>query len=359
MKLFAFNNNQIKSDLPDVVLFQKLETFTNASVNFLDRTLSIVPPFHMDIPEDCRLPAFDPHFNISYEECCQQRVRAIVERQNQTDRPITLFYSGGIDSSLVLTSFIKELGQSDAEKRVKVVMTSTSISENPWMWEKVLRRSQFELISGERHQSLYRNNIIVTGELNDQLHGSDMYRALISLYGDGILDAPWSEEGILHYLKRRGLDKVTAARWCRLLMGQVLNAPCEIVTLADFWWWINFSCKWTSVYWRMLLFTSEPEVVKPDWLGNYVHFFGTPNFQKWSMINRSQKHQGSWITYKWHARDLVCDLVGREYADKTKRGSLWEIMRVKKKFAAIDNTFGFHDGFDIDRWYNPNNSFTG
>lgn len=198
----------------------------------------------------------------------------------------------------------------------------------------------------------------MTGEFNDQLHGSDMYRQLIAWKGDSILNDIWNEDMIRGYLQLKMPDDPDVEFWVMTLINIVNRSPCQVHTMADFWWWINFSAKWTTVFWRMLLFADNPSYINRQWItNNYMHFFGSQNFQKWSMVNRTQKHKGNWLTYKWHARDLVCQVAGQEYGMKTKRGSLWEIVKVKKKADAIDDNFNFYYDINPLSWYNINNHF--
>lgn len=356
---YCFNANRFK-DLPgeDVRRWNTLFELINFNVTFIDRTGGIVMPIRSSFPEQLAMPTYDPNFGMTYEECCQARVREILAQQEAKDVPIRLLYSGGIDSSLILTSFIKELGLAETEKRVQIVLSVESIEENPWMWERVLRRSGFQMLNGEAHAGDWnRDRILVGGEFNDQVLGSDLYKDVVRWRGDSILDQPWTEDLMTEYYLRK-LSPADAEMWTRMFSAHLRRAPCSVETVADWWWWINFSCKWNSVYFRILMYARDHANITADYLNNYYYqFFGDENFQKWSMVNRTDKIKGSWHTYKWKARELVADFCGQEYVQKMKRGSLWRLLGYKRGAELIDDQYSYVMDVNAADWYQPNNSF--
>jgi len=141
-------------------------------------------------------------------------------------------------------------------------------------------------------------------------------------------------------------------------LGSFMPAPCPVETVADWWWWINFSCKWHSVYFRMLMFVHDTANINQQYLDDhYCQFYGDENFQRWSMVDRKHKIDGSLITYKWHARQLVADICGKEYLSKVKKGSLWRLLSFKKSADLLDNDYNYIFNAVPDDWYEPDNSF--
>lgn len=357
---YFYNANKFKEGGDDVKLFSELFNIINFNVSFIDRTDTIKLPIRTAVAPQLVMPAYDPTFSLTYEECCQEQVRSILERQEQLDVPIRLLYSGGIDSSLILASFIKELGIANAEKRIQLVLSTDSIEENPWMWEKIIRRSNFEFLNGENHATDWgTDRILVGGEFNDQLLGSDIYRTMFQWKSGDILNQPWTESLITEYCVYKGLPIKQAEAWTDIFTKLLRAAPCPVETVADWWWWINFSCKWASVYFRILIYAINHRTINQQYLDTYYcQFYGSESFQKWSMVDRVHKHQGSFITYKWHARELVANFLGGdEYKSKVKRGSLWKLLGYKKGAEVIDNGYSYHLDSKPEDWYNPNNTF--
>jgi hypothetical protein len=363
--LYNFNPPRFRdvADCSDVKAWQALydSKIVNYGISFADRTGVIKIPLKTAVAPQNIMPAYDPCFNMTYEECCQLSAQKLFERQDRLDVPIRLLYSGGIDSSTILASLIKQVGLAEVEKRVELVLNPTSIEENRWMWEKVIRRSKIRFLTSETHEDWTSNRILVAGEGNDQLFGSDLFKDLQQWKGTAVFSALWSDELIYEYLHTwKHMPQTHADTWTRLMSAALRAAPCPVETLTDWWWWINFTCKWSCVYFRIANAVSNPDIIDQSYMDDYFcQFFNTEHHQKWSMVDRVNKHKNTQDSYKYHAKELICSFLGDNgYMIKAKRGSLWEIMAHKKKAMAIDANYSFYwDIPDISDYYEPNNSF--
>jgi len=360
--LYAYNPARVQlQSTPDVVRWKNINRIINDNISFIDRTGFIKLPVDAGVPASMHLPKYDSSFNLSYTECCQLQVQRILKQQEALDKPIRLMYSGGIDSSMVLLSFINELGVEQLGTRLEIAMSSLSIDENPAMWEKVLRRSDIKLINSlEFNQGVCNDYILVGGEFNDQLFGSAMIKSLLKWKPASELLAPRSLSLLIEYFIWVGLDQRESERWANLFYGLADRAGFEIYSTWDVFWWLNFTCKWTSVYFRFLIFSPAQELNEQYLNDNYIQFFGTTEFQQWSMNDRDHKHHGTWNSYKWYPRQLISQfLKDKSYLEKAKRGSLYHVVRGRKSNDAIDSNYNFVNLSTIDSSliYNPNNSF--
>ena len=356
---YSYNPNRFTDiNSQDVHRWLSLYSIINYNVTFIDRTNTVQIPIRTKVPVQLQMPLYDSSFRLSYEECCQARVRNILEKQDKFNVPIKLLYSGGIDSSLILVSFIKEIGLAETEKRVSLVMSTDGIEENPWMWERIIRRSNFKIINSETHDGDWsKDRILVGGEFNDQLMGSDIYKDLVRWQGDKILDTKWTPALIIQYLIPK-VGPSYAEMWFYLMEKIIKTAPIPIVTIAQWWQWINFTCKWSSVYFRLISCARNNSVIDEQYLNNYYfQFYGDTNFKQWSMNDSTDKIKGSWHTYKWKARQLVSDICGQEYEQKMKRGSLWRLIGFKKSAEVIDENYNLIPKINSSDWYKPDNSF--
>lgn len=359
MKAFSYNPNRFRhADIRELDTWLALYRLINPNVSFIDRTGCIRLPVKTAVPAHLTMPKYDPDFNIGYEDCCQQQVIALLQAQDKLDKPLRILYSGGIDSSLIVVSFIKQLGMKETEKRIQLVMSWDSIEENPWLWEKVLRNSRINIVPGELHDSDWdRDRILVGGEFNDQLMGSDIYKDLVRWRGNKILKTRWRPSLINEYCLHKGMDKVQSDTWTAVLSKQCQQAPVPVESFADFWWWINFSCKWNAVYFRLLMHVRNHDIIDQGYLEKYYcQFYGNESFQKWSMVDRTHKHQDTWLSYKWYAKRLICNFLGDDtFMNKVKRGSLWTLLSYKHPSAMIDDQYGFHQDVDIAAVYDQEN----
>jgi len=360
MKVIAYNPNCfVHAQGSDWDRYRSLFKLIGYGVSFVDRTGYIKTPVDTVTLPEFAIPVYDSNFNLSYNDCCLRRAAELADLQTSVDRPIRIMYSGGIDSSLILSSFIQSMGLSAAAQRIEVVMNYDSVQENPWMWEKIIRPN-FKIINSDLHGSFWnRDSILVGGEGNDQLLGTDIYMDIVARYGNGILDKLCTQDLIRDYFVQRGLTESEQDLWLGLFGQQSKQCPTPIDTIAEYWWWINFSCKWASVYHRMMFYAQDPSGIDSEYLATYYQqFFNTDYFQQWSLKDRDHKHQGNYITYKFHARELIADFMSApEYLKKIKHPSLSNVTKFKYACDLIDSDYQFQYQIDARDWYNPDNSF--
>ena len=361
MSVYAYNPNVFANvDRADLQLWRSLYKFISYAVSFVDRTGTIQIPIHTETPQHLAMPEYDPNFSMTYEECCDHKVSELIELQDRLDIPIRIMYSGGIDSSLILISFIKRLGVDQTSRRVEVFLDQESIQENPALWHKFIL-PYFRIVDSDRYGTRFdKQGILIGGEGNDQLFGSDIYKDVIRWGGNKILDTAWTEGLIRDYFKYKKLTQAESDVWFEQFSRLINAAQCSIVTIADWWWYINLTCKWASVYHRMLFYVTQPQLVNNDYIETYFQqFFNTDHFQRWSLVNRDQKHQGDYLSYKFHARDLIADFLNdTQYRLKIKRPSLGHITRFRYACDLIERDYNFRYQINPLDYYNPTNSFT-
>jgi hypothetical protein len=345
----------------DVRLWAEIYKLVSINVCLVDRFAGFKVPFRFDLYEPFRLPARIDGFADSYEDCCWRRASEIARLQEEKRVPIALLYSGGIDSTLVLVCFAKLFG-AQLKDRVKVFLSPDSIRENPAFYFSFIRKN-CHIESSERFSSLFDgSHIIVSGELNDQLYGSDIARLLGSYEHSGKMKAAYTREAVVRLFKLKGMSEHAANTWFDLIDEHARRAPCRVETVYDFFWWLNFAFKWQCVYFRMLLRIDAAQRRNIDrrFVDTYYQpFFGTPEFQKWAMANPDMKIQDSWRTYKFPAKRLIYEFNRDEqYLDyKTKAGSLFRLFVQKSTPVALTRDFEFVHELVPEDLYVEDNSF--
>ena len=338
---------------------------TNAvTAPYIDRTNKIKFPIRTQIPDSCLMPDYDSNFNMDYMECSIDQALQIYKQREILNVPVYIFWSGGIDSSMTVISFIAAKGMDYAKKHVKIVMTPESIIENPFLYYDYILPN-LDIVSGEHVDTLWgTDKIIVTGELNDQLIGSDVMRDFIAFKGSKDTFTEWKESEVARYYhQHKKMPMHHAEVWAKILSDCVRTAQCPVYDYWDFYWYITFACKWLYVKHRLLVY-SDPSITPfenyKEYDVHHVPFYDSINFQKWSMKNPHMKHQQSWETHKWLPRKLVSEFMNRpEYLNKTKNGSLWRLAISKSRVNAIDQDLNTYSEISIADWYNPENSFQG
>ena len=234
-------------------------------------------------------PGADPCVH-SFDTACMARARHIwAESEADPKRflDVAVMWSGGIDSTLALVCLLRaaeDIGQRRRERLV-VVLDEKSIGEYPFFHENFINKSGAPGLRSERldNQSLASvarrtDRLSVTGELGDQLFGSDRcYAAFVPVWppppqilpeadtGSFLpqqqpsyakppnpnwftagLHAPW-QETLLPALEDKQLLCGSRAEWEAWIQPQLAAAPFPIRSTFDMLWWLNFSCKWQQV----------------------------------------------------------------------------------------------------------------
>lgn len=351
----AHSNNH---NLPGVARFSQFFKLFNPAVVFVDRTNTIKIPFR--VKSLFPMPKFRP-MKKTFEEICNERARELLLRAEKLGVKLNVFYSGGIDSTLLLVSLLKNATPTQ-KANIVVLLSEASIEENPNFYRehiygklKVDSAMLFPHLLGSRH-------MFVGGEHNDQLFGSDMMGKLILRFGNSIIHQPYNRETFFTFFNEILDDDESTNFYLDMFERLKKAAPVDIVTNHDYLWWINFSLKWQSVFLRILHYATPRNVSNIDlaYINTYYnHFYNTEDFQLWSMNNPDKKIKDTWNTYKWLCKDIIYDYTGdADYRDnKIKHGSLYFLLAQQDSYDFIDESMKFWKELNPQEYYNPNNDF--
>lgn len=329
----------------------------NLGVVPIDRTGTITFPVRTEslFP----MPAFKT-FTKTYEDICNERARELLQRAHTLNVPLYTFWSGGIDSTTVLVSLLKNATAQQRE-RIVVLMSEESISENPNFYRdhvhgklKCDSSAMFPYLLGTK-------NLMVNGEHNDQVFGSDIVASVIARFGPEVIHKPYDRQLLYTFLSEKVGERL--GEFYVVLFERLKDAsPIDISTNYDIFWWINFSVKWQTVYTRMLSYTAKRNVpaVNAEYLQTYyAPFYNTESFQLWSMNNPDKKIRDEWRSYKWPAKKVIYDFTkDADYRDnKTKRGSLYHLILQQIPSNFIDSSYRFYEYCSPEEYHRPVNDF--
>lgn len=335
------------------------------NVMLVDRSKAIQMPYNFNVSPNSEIPSIPVGFNKTYENICNERAIEILEKQKQLNIPIYLLYSGGIDSTLVLLSLLKNKPLNELKDILVVAMSPESIGENPNFYKNYIY-GKLRIVSSENFNGFFDGTkLVLGGEHNDQLFGSDVIAKInrVRPFSEALL--PYSKDYIAGFFKYKGMSEESANWWYNMLVWHSKQAPCEIKSNFDMLWWLNFCFKWQSVFYRILVRVApnQRSNISQNFIDNYfVHFFNTPDFQIWSMTNSSLKINSSWDSYKHIAKEIIHAYDGNtEYMlNKSKIGSLSRLFKYKTIPWGLTSDFEYIDKFKPEykeNLYNPNNSF--
>jgi hypothetical protein len=292
-------------------------------------------------PTKFPIPAL-PIRHRSFDDIFDSLGAEIVDKIKQ-GRQIYLLWSGGIDSTLVLTSVLKHLPGTTYENFV-VVCNTASQNENPVFYHRYVQylpQMQFKDFCNTT-LDLDKTSIL-TGEGGDQIFGHSIGNLMFTLEPD-LVHKPWrSNQDIL---RRYWHSKTMPEFWDRFIeiMHQTVAASAACVeTVYDFCWWVNYNFKFDSVMLRTPLVLGS-RVLDQDYqkfcTKTICNPFADTRVQQWSLTNGSQKKLGSWKkSFKYPAKKYIYDFDHNEFYFREKRKE-WSLpMDALDPMIAVDNNY--------------------
>lgn len=362
MNFLYYNPNILVNQgghLPGVRRFSQFFKIYNPSVVPVDRTGTIRLPFHTKslFP----MPTLRP-IRKTFEEICNERAEELLARADMLGLPLNVFYSGGIDSTLLLISLLKN-ATPEQRDRLIVLLSEESIRENPLFYQDHIRgKLQVDSMNSFSYL-LGTDRMFVGGEHNDQLFGSDMMGKLISRFGTSVIQQAYNRDIFETFFTEILNEKEGALFYVELFEHLMESSPIEIRTNQDYLWWINFSLKWQTVFMRMICRVTPRNAHRIDssYIStHYNQFYNTEDFQLWSMNNPDKKIKDRWNTYKWICKDIIFDYTkDAHYRDnKIKRGSLHSVFLQQSTYNFIDESMKFYYDVDVNKYYDAENDFS-
>ena len=271
---------------------------------------------------------------VSFADCCDARAQELLAAYPR----LHIMWSGGIDSTVTLVALLKALPVHEHD-RLTVFLSSHSIMENPAFYHtQIAGKLAVQRTVGKA--GLF-DEVVLTGELGDQLFGSDLMLECTRRLGFDSLSRPYAEV----------LPNLFASLSGDAQMGETIyrhyapiapQAPYPLASTQDFLWWWNFSQKWQHVKFRHLLYEQRADY--RALIGRVQHFFDSEAFQCWSMTHPAEKMGDRIDTYKMPAKRYIVDFTGDAgYLTKLKIGSLCRVFKYPP-VAAITT-----DGMPVDQ----------
>jgi len=279
--------------------------------------------------------------------------------RSQVESTLYVFWSGGVDSTCLLVALIAHASMSERQ-RITVLLSEGSISEYPAFYRKHIRGQLKCQPASLALHLLGGNHLIVNGEGNDQLFGSDIIAAVIDRFGFERLSQPYDRNLFgAFFAEKLGGDYESAKHFVELFERLKAAAPLKLPRNYDLLWFINFALKWQTVYARMLAWGTQTKLSNSYLETYYAPFYNTESFQLWSMNNLDRRIRDGWASYKWPAKELIYEFTkDPDYRDnKRKRNSLAFLTAHRAPAACIDANWTAHDKVKIEDVYAAENDF--
>ena len=252
------------------------------------------------------IPSIPNGFAKTFEEICVERATALIN----TGKTLMVTWSGGIDSTGVLVSLIKAAGSNTDQ--IKVMFESRAIEENPDFYNNHIKDKLNHEIFTEYFAAKClpgTNELVVNGDNTAQIFGMSKTSFMDNRYDD------WRP-----YVRSKIADDVEYNFYMEKAEQQFAHSPFPIETIFDLHWWVPFSMRWTNPQVRMWRVAND---YTEEMYERTIPFFGTDDFQIWSMLNHDKKLGNTAASYKLVMKDIIYDYDGNDnyYDTMTSRPS--------------------------------------
>ena len=259
------------------------------------------------------------------DDLCDARAVELFQIAKQQNKKIAVMWSGGIDSTLVLTSFLRNLNKSDLEI-IEVICSLNSIMENPDFYRDFIqdRLRVIPTLDFDISNEFLNNYILLSGEPGDGVFGpsTGMYVDLLATGEHNKLLWRDSRElittGIKNFRKRLNQNSKLVvdepegfSDWYYEKISNNLEEvkPEGVDTIADWWWWHYYNFKWEDILYLPVIrhrhASNTP--VSTENIQQYIAntFFNTEKIQLWSYSNLKNHCPGDLTTHKHLAKQYI------------------------------------------------------
>ena len=143
------------------------------NISAFDRTGVIKGPLKCHTLPISVLPEMRP--SKDFNDICDERARFLMHKAKHTGRKLAIMYSGGVDSTAVLCSLLRNCSDKDIQENVIVLLSHESINENPSFYYNFVIK-KFNCVSSFKFPYYLGHDdyIFMSGENADQLFGSQV-----------------------------------------------------------------------------------------------------------------------------------------------------------------------------------------
>jgi hypothetical protein len=270
-----------------------------------------------------RYPDLRVRSTKTFAELTDLRAHDLCSVLDANDFPIVVCWSGGIDSTVILSALVKNWPKNLLD-RIQVRMNRASYYENPWFFDKIILKHGFKI---QHEPSDWHRCYVLTGNCADQIW---IQADIVELQLVSPESSRWciykQKDNLLRWIAHKS-NEIVAQGIYDLTIQSSQTAGVQLDTVEDFYWWWNFNFVYTGQLYKYLddYESRQSKIDISLWQKQHLSWYHTDQYQLWSAWNRSNgtKIANTVRSYKWPAKQYIFDVDGNQwYRDyKTKLGS--------------------------------------
>ena len=306
-------------------------------------------PWEQKIIPGFEMPEYDPSFTKTFEQVSDERALEVKARINNGER-FAVMYSGGIDSTVVMSALIRNL-TTEEKQSVVVCGSADSVVENPVFWaSQIVGKFTIKNSSINKYHDLIEAGYVpITADEGDCIFGTVLGLQMYANYDHYIKDlSPDTKarlgalkskisSGDTHYSAYKDLlirhlqlddNQEFGAFIYEKLDHNIKTASVPVNSLHDFFWWEIFNVKYLNCAVRGALFYND----RIEWskcINTIMNWYSGTDYQRWSMANNNNgtKIQNTHASYKTVAKDYIWSVDRNDWYRnfKIKLDSMWTL----------------------------------
>lgn len=270
---FPYLLRRMENPSDDLKIFQKIHDNLELIPLLSDRSKTIKLPVNYFLDEKYDIPTYVDS-NDSFSESSIKAAKHI-EKENKN---IYILWSGGIDSTHVLCSF---LAAGVDKKMITVVCNHDSINEYPWFWNNIIKKHNLSYMSTEKFFQWGRWNLIdgIIFEANpiDGLFGGVLSNMLIKKDKIDYLYHEANDDTVIRIFKEFGLSNIQSHIMNEIISKTKIKSPRKIENIYDVFWWFGYNFLWSGTCIKGGLRLHKET--------DYRGFFNDTSIQQWAIKN--------------------------------------------------------------------------
>lgn len=227
-------------------------------------------------------------FTQTFDQVSDQR--CIDLRASQWHKPWVIMWSGGIDSTVIITSILRNISPADF-KNIQIWCNSTSVYENPKFFLDHIQPN-FEVIFDPDVAYMYHDVFLFAGESEYVLGNYSWNRIYADQSGfdKSGRDLFWADnrDHMITQLNAIGwpsASKNKFSNWLyNILEENIRSTGLPIQTISEWYWWILFNHQFGG----QIMFNVDQHCVKENhsrYIENFVPWFHGAGYQQWGIHN--------------------------------------------------------------------------
>ena len=357
MKTLSYFNaeyfrNNVTQISEDTNLMTYLKMFSSIQEGALDRTKSTNLPLNFEV-KNRLTPLISP--SPSYADVCNDRAVQLLTDIEKNNVSLTVLWSGGVDSTTVLSSFLMNASKSQMQN-INVLLNQNSIKENPVFFKKHILGKLNYISSYKFNEDMLvnSNSWFINGENNGQLYGED--RSLGFSNQTSSIPTVATVESIKKLIKVDVSEdeRTKLAAGLKFVLQKSANSiGINLIFDHQYIYWVQLNFRIQGTNMRAVSFFRYGVKTNPS---NIKSFFTHPKFDQWGM-NRMMTDYFSPI-YRKESKDYIFSFDrNQEYYDtKDKMNSGGVLNASRKSYPLLDNNYMPVDISKLHEYYNEKNN---